>query len=62
MLSSLILIWVVNSAGSDSEDLNLKWGFCLELARNGEARVIKKNVLLAENSASESHLAQSFCM
>ena len=53
---------MVNSADSDSESLNLKWGFCLKLVRNGEAKVIKENVLLTENSASENHLTQSFCM
>ena len=62
MLNSLILTWVINSAGSDSESLNPKQGFCLELTRNGEARVVKKGVLLAENSAPESYLAQSSCM
>ena len=56
MLNSLILIWAVNSAGSDLENLNFKWGFCSELARNGKARVIEKSVLLTENSAPESHL------
>ena len=56
MLNSLILIWMVNSAGSDSGKLNPKWGFCLELVRNEEAKVIEKNVLLIENSVFENHL------
>ena len=62
MLSSLILVWVVNFTGSDSENLNPKWRFCLKLARNEETKMIKKSALLTENSVSESHLTQSFCM
>ena len=62
MLNSLILIWVVNSADSDSESLNFKWKFCLKLIKNGEAKMIEKNVLLIENSVFKNYLTQSFCM
>ena len=53
---------MVNFTDSGSEDLNFKWEFCLKLVKNGEAKMIKKNVLLTENSASESYLIQLFCM
>ena len=47
---------MINSADSDSESSNLKQGFCLKLAKNEETKMIKKNALLTENSAFESHL------
>ena len=47
---------MVNSADSDSENLNFKQKFCLKLIRNEEIKIIKKSVLLTENSVSESHL------
>ena len=53
---------MVNSASSDSENLNFKQKFCSELVKNKETKVIKKNTLLTENSAFKSYLIQSFCM
>ena len=47
---------MINSAGSDSENLNFKWEFCLKLTKNGKVKVIEKNALLIENSVSESYL------
>ena len=43
--------------GKGSGGLNPSRGFCPELARNGEAKVLDEKVLLAENSAPGTYLA-----
>ena len=48
--------------GKGSGGLNPSRGFCPELARNGEAKVLDEEVLLAENSIPGTYLAQLSCI
>ncbi len=59
---SLARDWAKMSEGRDFEDSNSRREFWSELVRKSEARVIVEKALLAENSALEIYLAQSFCM
>ncbi len=48
--------------GKGSRGSKPRRGFCPELARKGEARVVAEGTLFAANSAPGVHFAQSSCM
>ena len=54
---SLVRAYAVILVGKGSGGLNPSRRFCPELARNGEAKVLDEEVLLAENSILRTYLA-----